>query len=50
VNFERLEDARKVFDETGRRDVVLYNCMVDGYASGRMSELVAANEGRRDKD
>nr|UPT48781.1 pentatricopeptide repeat protein AaPPR791 [Agave angustifolia]UPT49280.1 pentatricopeptide repeat protein AaPPR130 [Agave angustifolia] len=34
VNLERLVDARMVFDETGRRDVVLYNCMVDGYAKG----------------
>jgi len=34
VNFERLEDARMVFDETGRRDVVLYNCTVDGYGKG----------------
>ena len=27
-----------VFDETGRRDVVLYNCMVDGYAKGGYTE------------
>ncbi|XP_020272708.1 pentatricopeptide repeat-containing protein At1g26900, mitochondrial [Asparagus officinalis] len=32
VRFERVEDARVVFDETPRRDAVTYNCIVDGYA------------------
>ncbi|KAG8079638.1 hypothetical protein GUJ93_ZPchr0007g6027 [Zizania palustris] len=32
------ECARKVFDEATRRDMVLYNCMVDGYAKAGQVE------------
>ncbi|KAJ6808857.1 putative pentatricopeptide repeat-containing protein-like, mitochondrial [Iris pallida] len=33
-----LDSARRVFEEAGGRDVVLYNCMVDGYAKGGFLE------------
>ncbi|KAF0906864.1 hypothetical protein E2562_013257 [Oryza meyeriana var. granulata] len=37
-----VECARKVFDDAARRDMVLYNCMVDGYAkAGQIEEAMA---------
>lgn len=37
-----VECSRKVFDEAARRDLVLYNCMVDGYAkTGHVKEAMS---------
>uniref|UniRef100_A0A0D3H1P6 Pentacotripeptide-repeat region of PRORP domain-containing protein n=1 Tax=Oryza barthii TaxID=65489 RepID=A0A0D3H1P6_9ORYZ len=41
VREKSVECGRKVFDETTKRDLVLYNCMVDGYAkAGQVEEAM----------
>uniref|UniRef100_A0A0D9X1S6 Pentacotripeptide-repeat region of PRORP domain-containing protein n=1 Tax=Leersia perrieri TaxID=77586 RepID=A0A0D9X1S6_9ORYZ len=41
VREKSVECARKVFDDAARRDMVLYNCMVDGYAkAGQVEEAM----------
>ncbi|KAL6657009.1 hypothetical protein ACP70R_004789 [Stipagrostis hirtigluma subsp. patula] len=41
VTIHSVESARKVFDEAAMRDLVLYNCMVDGYAkTGQVQEAL----------
>ncbi|CAN6219607.1 unnamed protein product [Urochloa humidicola] len=43
-----IECAGKMFHETTRRDLVLYNCMVDGYAkAGQIQEAIDLIEGMR---
>ncbi|GJN10936.1 hypothetical protein PR202_ga29084 [Eleusine coracana subsp. coracana] len=42
VRLGSVESARKVFDETAVRDLVLHNCMVDGYAkTGQIQEALS---------
>ncbi|EEC83802.1 hypothetical protein OsI_29727 [Oryza sativa Indica Group] len=41
VREKSVECGRKVFDEATKRDLVLYNCMVDGYAeAGQVEEAM----------
>ncbi|TVU37747.1 hypothetical protein EJB05_11080, partial [Eragrostis curvula] len=42
VRLGSIESARKVFDEATMRDLVLHNCMVDGYAkAGQIQEALS---------